>query len=64
MLIDTGATAIAMNLSEAQRAGVSFAGARRVSVQNELPITLLAMSFLNQGEMQRSGRTLTLTRRY
>lgn len=97
VLVDTGATAVAMNLSDAQRAGVSFAGARRVAVQtagglrqallvrlasvqigdllvrdveatvserNELPITLLGMSFLNQVEMQRSGRTLTLTRRH
>jgi aspartyl protease family protein len=96
-LVDTGATAVAMNLSDALRAGVTFAGARRValhtaagprpallvrlaSVQigdlqvhnveatvseaNELPITLLGMSFLNQVEMQRSGRTLTLTRRH
>jgi aspartyl protease family protein len=33
VLVDTGATAVAMNLSNALRAGVSFAGARRVSVQ-------------------------------
>jgi aspartyl protease family protein len=61
VLIDTGATAVAMNLSEAQRAGVSFAGARREPADqlNELPNTLLGISFLNQVEMQRSGRTLT-----
>jgi aspartyl protease family protein len=35
-----------------------------VSEANELPITLLGMSFLNQVEMQRTGRTLTLTRRH
>jgi aspartyl protease family protein len=35
-----------------------------VSVGNELPIVLLGMSFLNQLEMQRSGSTLTLTRRH
>lgn len=96
-LIDTGATSVAINMSDARRAGVNFAGARRVLVQtagglrqalavrlanvrvgdisvhdveatvseaNELPIALLGMSFLNQLEMQRSGRTLTLTRRH
>ncbi|TAK85551.1 MAG: TIGR02281 family clan AA aspartic protease [Betaproteobacteria bacterium] len=96
-LIDTGATAVAINLADAQRAGVNFAGARRVWVQtaggprsalvarlayvrvgdllvrdveatvseaNELPIALLGMSFLNQVELQRSGRTLTLTGRH
>ena len=35
-----------------------------VSIGNELPIVLLGMSFLNQLEMQRSGSTLTLTRRH
>ena len=35
-----------------------------VSIANELPIVLLGMSFLNQVEMQRAGRTLTLTRRH
>jgi aspartyl protease family protein len=96
-LVDTGATTVAMNLSDAQRAGVSFAGAQRIRVQtaggtrqallvrlqsiqvgdivlynveatrserNELPITLLGMSFLGHMDMQRSGSTLTLTRRH
>jgi predicted aspartyl protease len=31
---------------------------------NALPMTLLGMSFLNHLEMQRSGRSLTLTRRH
>jgi aspartyl protease family protein len=35
-----------------------------VSETNDLPIVLLGMSFLNQLDMQRSGRTLILTRRY
>jgi aspartyl protease family protein len=35
-----------------------------VSEHNELPIVLLGMSFLNQVEMQRSGLSLTLTRRH
>jgi predicted aspartyl protease len=35
-----------------------------VSEADELPIALLGMSFLSQLEMQRSGRTLTLTRRH
>lgn len=35
-----------------------------VSVANELPIILLGMSFLNQVDMQRSGSSLTLTRRH
>jgi predicted aspartyl protease len=35
-----------------------------ISAENELPMTLLGMSFLNQVEMQRSGRTLTLIRRH
>jgi aspartyl protease family protein len=34
-----------------------------VSESNDLPIVLLGMSFLNQLDMQRSGRTLILTRR-
>jgi aspartyl protease family protein len=96
-LVDTGATSVAINMSDARRAGVNFAEARRVWVQtaggprqalavrlasvrvgdvlvpdveasvseaNELPIALLGMSFLNQLEMQRSGQTLTLTRRH
>ncbi|MGH8669126.1 MAG: retropepsin-like aspartic protease family protein [Burkholderiales bacterium] len=97
VLVDTGASAVSMNMTDAQRAGISFAGAQRVvmrtaagprpallvrlaSVQlgdilvgnveatvsehNDLPIVLLGMSFLNQVEMQRSGSTLTLTRRH
>lgn len=35
-----------------------------VSEANELPVALLGMSLLNQLELQRSGRTLTLTRRH
>jgi len=35
-----------------------------VSEANDLPIVLLGMSFLDQLYMQRSGRTLILTRRY
>jgi clan AA aspartic protease (TIGR02281 family) len=31
-LVDTGATAVGMNLSDALRAGVSLAGARRINV--------------------------------
>jgi aspartyl protease family protein len=34
-----------------------------VSESNDLPIVLLGMSFLDQLDMQRSGRTLILTRR-
>lgn len=97
VLVDTGASTVALNMAQALRAGVDFTGARRVMVQtaagprtallvrlasvsigdvlvqnveatvsegNELPIALLGMSFLNQVEMQRSGATLTLTRRH
>ncbi len=96
-IVDTGASTVAINMSDARRAGVDFAGTRRVMVQtaggprqallvrlanvrigdilvhdveatvseaDELPVALLGMSFLNQLEMQRSGRTLTLTRRH
>lgn len=96
-LVDTGASAVALNLHDARRLGVDLAGAqpllmqtaggprrglraRLASVQigdivlrdveaaisesNELPIVLLGMSFLGQVDMQRSGRTLTLTRRH
>jgi aspartyl protease family protein len=35
-----------------------------VSETNDLPIVLLGMSFLDQLDMQRSGRTLILTRRF
>jgi aspartyl protease family protein len=96
-LVDTGASAVSMNLSDAQRAGVTLQGARRVhmmtaggareallvrlawvrigdilvhdveaavSETNELPITLLGMSFLRYVEMHRSGASLTLTRRH
>jgi aspartyl protease family protein len=38
--------------------------AASISEANELPITLLGMSFLNHVEMQRVGRTLSLTRRH
>lgn len=96
-LVDTGASAVAMNLSEARRAGVSLSGARRVRVltasgareallvqiasvqvgeivvydveatlseRDELPITLLGMSFLRHLDMYRSGASLTLTLRH
>lgn len=96
-IVDTGASTVAINMSDARRAGVNFAGTRRVMVQtaggprqallvrlanvriwdilvhdveatvseaDELPVALLGMSFLNQLETQRSGRTLTLTRRH
>jgi aspartyl protease family protein len=97
VIVDTGATSIALNMNDAARMGINFAAAQRgivrtaggprgvlnvrlatvqvgdillrdveasVSEANELPITLLGMSFLNQVEMQRTGRTLTLTRRH
>ena len=32
--------------------------------QNDLPIALLGMSFLNRMEMQRNGETMTLKKRY
>ena len=32
--------------------------------QNDLPVTLLGMSFLNRMEMQRNGDTMTLIKRY
>ena len=32
--------------------------------QHDLPVTLLGMSFLNRMEMQRSGDTMTLIKRY
>ena len=96
-IVDTGATSIALNMSDAARMGINFGAAQRgivrtaggqrsvlnvrlasvqvgdivlrdvaasVSEANELPITLLGMSFLNQVEMQRTGNTLTLTRRH
>ena len=96
-LVDTGASSIAMNLSDARRAGVSLSGARRVRIltasgareallvqlgtvqvgdivvndveatlseRDELPITLLGMSFLRHLDMYRSGASLTLTRRH
>ena len=96
-LVDTGATAVALNQSQARMLGLNLAGARRVMVntaggprqaslvnlprvqvgeialanivsvvhdRDELPVALLGMSFLNQVDMQRSGTTLTLTRRY
>lgn len=97
VLVDTGASAVALNLRDAQRLGVNLAGAQQVTVStaggprkalrtrlavvqlgevvlrdveanvsigNELPIVLLGMSFLNQVELQRTGSTLTLTRRH
>jgi aspartyl protease family protein len=96
-LVDTGASSIAMNLSDARRAGVSLSGARRVRIltasgareallvqlgtvqvgdivvndveatlseRDELPITLLGMSFLKHLDMYRSGASLTLTLRH
>jgi len=35
-----------------------------ISEGNELPIVLLGMSFLRQVDLQRSGQTLTLTKRH
>ena len=32
--------------------------------QNEMPMALLGMSFLNRMEMQRDGSTMTLKRRF
>jgi aspartyl protease family protein len=96
-LVDTGASSVSLNLSDAQRLGVNLAGAQRIALQtaggvrpglrarlaqvqvgdivlrdveasvslgNELPIVLLGMSFLNHLELQRTGSTLTLTRRH
>jgi len=96
-LVDTGASSIAMNLSDARRAGVDLSGARRVRIltasgareallvrlgtvqvgdivvndveatlseRDELPITLLGMSFLRHLDMYRIGASLTLTLRH
>jgi aspartyl protease family protein len=96
-IVDTGASSVALNMSEAARMGINLGLAQRgivrtaggprsvlqvrlatvqvgdillrdveatLSEANELPIALLGMSFLNQVEMQRAGRTLTLTRRH
>ena len=96
-LVDTGASSIAMNLSDARRAGVNLSGARRVRIltasgareallvqlgtvqvgdivvndveatlseRDELPITLLGMSFLKHLDMYRIGASLTLTLRH
>lgn len=96
-LVDTGASSIAMNLSDARRAGVNLSGARRVRIltasgareallvqlatvqvgdivvndveatlseRDELPITLLGMSFLRHLDMYRIGASLTLTLRH
>ena len=32
--------------------------------QQDMPLTLLGMSFLNRMEMQRDGQTMTLKKRY
>jgi len=96
-LVDTGASSIEMNLSDARRAGVDLSGARRVRIltasgareallvqlgtvqvgdivvndveatlseRDELPITLLGMSFLRHLDMYRIGASLTLTLRH
>jgi aspartyl protease family protein len=96
-IVDTGASAVALNLEDARRMDVDLIGAPSVVVQtaagprralraklgkvqlgdvvlqnveaivsetNDLPIVLLGMSFLDQLDMQRSGKTLILTRRY
>ena len=96
-LVDTGASSIAMNLSDARRAGVNLSGAQRVRIltasgpreallvqlgtvqvgdivvndveatlseRDELPITLLGMSFLKHLDMYRIGASLTLTLRH
>ncbi len=95
-MVDTGATAVALGLSDARRANIridkskmimvqtanGLTGAWRVTLdsvrvgnvmlsgvegivhQQDLPIVLLGMSFLNRMEMKRDGQTMTLRKRY
>jgi len=97
MLVDTGATQVAMGRSEARRLGINYGAGQKtltatangmvqtyqvkldevrvgnitlnnidglVQADDNLPIVLLGMSFLNRVEMKRDGGTMVLTRRY
>lgn len=98
-IVDTGASAVAMNRDEARRIGIDLSRGVRASIQTAsgpqsgwrvqlpqvqvgeialagvegfvvdggaqvLPVVLLGMSFLRHVDLQRSGTTLTLTRRH
>lgn len=96
MMVDTGATSIALGASDARRLGLSPGEGQAIQMQTangiargyritldkiqvgditvnnveavitaaDMPTALLGMSFLNRMEMQRSGDTMTLKKRY
>lgn len=95
-MVDTGATAVALGMSDARRANIQVDKSQMVMVQTanglapawrvtlnsvrvgevilngveglvhqqDMPMALLGMSFLNRMEMKRDGQTMTLRKRY
>lgn len=53
-----------IQLDTVRIAGVTLHNVDAVIHQNEMPIALLGMSFLNRMEMQRDGSTMTLKKRF
>lgn len=53
-----------VQLDTVRIAGVTLHNVDAVIHQNEMPIVLLGMSFLNRMEMQRDGSTMTLKKRF
>lgn len=53
-----------VQLDTVRIAGVTLHNVDAVIHQNEMPIALLGMSFLNRMEMQRDGSTMTLKKRF
>jgi aspartyl protease family protein len=99
VMLDTGASTVALNRVDARRTGVDYASGRRVVYQTangpaaawlvtlgtiqvgeivvsnvaasvveggseQLPVVLLGSTFLQHVDMQRSGDTLTITKRW
>lgn len=44
--------------------GITLYGVRAIVHENDLPVALLGMSFLNRVEMDRKGSSLTLRKRF
>ena len=60
-----GATVVSRHVLDTVTIGdVTLHRVEAVVLQNEMPVALLGMSFLNRMEMQRDGNTMTLKKRF